>query len=103
MLAPDDTTEGTALADRIAAEVLAHPSVERLHGGEFGLVTTPLPGRQVLGIRALQDGPVEVAVVLRLDRPVREVADELRAKVRSVAGEVPVDITVSDVVLEPQA
>lgn len=103
MTASENTTEDTeGLADRIAAEILAHPAVAHLHGGPFGLVSTHLPGRQVRGIRAPEGGPVEVAVVLRLDRPMHEVADELRARVRSVVGEVPVDITISDVVLERQ-
>jgi len=94
MSAPaEDTTE--RLATRVAETVGEHPSVHRLHGGDFGAVTTLAPGRRVTGVR--MGPPVEVAVVLRLDRPLTEVVDELRQRVQQLAGDVPVHVTVADV------
>ncbi len=85
------------LADRLAREVEVHPSVVRLDDRSF--VATYLPGRRIDGIRAGDPGdPVDVAVVLRLDRPLPEVIDEVRARVASVVGDVPVNITVADAV-----
>ncbi|MFC7613918.1 hypothetical protein ACFQV2_10525 [Actinokineospora soli] len=84
------------LADRLGAAVLAHPGVVRLDGGPFGTVATALPGRRVVGVAVGARG-VEVAVVLRADRPVPPVVAELRELVRGVAGPVPVDVHVSDV------
>ncbi|AXB43468.1 hypothetical protein [Amycolatopsis albispora] len=84
------------LADEIASAVLAHPSVVRLAGGAGG-PSTHLPGRRVAGVRA--DGPgIEVAVVLRLDGPLPGLGAELRERVRRVAGNVPVDIEITDVI-----
>ncbi|MBP2473427.1 hypothetical protein JOF53_002299 [Crossiella equi] len=96
---------GTTLADLIAETVLAHPGVVSLHGGAHGLLRSHLPGRTVLGVRGGGTEPVEVGVVLRLVAPLPSVVAELRAAVRSVAGDVPVDITVADVLApgEPDA
>ena len=87
----DDTTVTDAPADdrlavQLAAVVAAHPSVVRLDGGTYGAVLTYLP-----------DEPVEIAVVLRLDRAIPETVAQLRAAVAAVY-DGPVDITVSDVV-----
>lgn len=104
--------EPPEVADVIAAAVLAHPAVVRLDGGAFGTVASHLPGRRVVGVRviagaagpdAAQDtstGGVEVAVVARLGRPLPAVVAELRDRVRQVAGAVPVDVMVSDVVID---
>ncbi|RZQ61545.1 hypothetical protein EWH70_23430 [Amycolatopsis suaedae] len=86
------------LTDAVAGAVLAHPSVARLDGGPLGTVATHLPGRRVTGVRTTGEG-VEIAVVLTLDRPLAEVGQELRALVRDLAGPVPVDVTVTDVVV----
>ncbi|GAA0625602.1 hypothetical protein GCM10010174_51270 [Kutzneria viridogrisea] len=91
------------LAELIAQAVLAHPAVHRLDGGEFGVVASPLPGRRVLGVLTEGPGsPVEIAVVLLLGHPIPEVVEQLRERVKAVAGTVPVDITVADLmVAEP--
>jgi hypothetical protein len=89
-------------SETIARALLAHPSVVRLDGGRFGEVISPLPGRRVVGVRAGVEGAgVEVAVVLALGEPIPVVVDRLRALVHGVAGRVPVDIDVVDVVTEP--
>ena len=97
-------TTGAALAERLAEAVRDHPSVLRLAGGEFDVITTPLPGRRVTGVRVPDsDEPVEVAVVLRLDRPLTETAADLRARAAEVAGQRRVDITIADVVAGDEA
>ncbi|MGP4017403.1 hypothetical protein [Saccharopolyspora sp. 5N708] len=85
-------------ASELADRVLAHPSVVRLHGGQFGEIASYLPGRKVVGVRLPDEGAVEVAVVLRLDRSLPEVVAELRSRLAEVLGAVPVDITVADVI-----
>jgi hypothetical protein len=95
--------DSPALADLVAEAVLAHPSVLRLHGGDFGVTASHLPGRKVVGVRVGEAGErIEVAVVLRLDRPLPDIVADLRSRVREVAGAVKVDITVSDVVTEQE-
>jgi hypothetical protein len=83
------------LAERIAAAVTAHPTVARLHGGPFNEIGTHLTGRRLIGVRV--GTRVEVGVVLRLERPVRAVVEELRGQVAGLVGGRPVDITVGDV------
>ena len=96
---PEGLTEH--LVDRIAEAVRTHPSVVRLEGGEFGVLATHFPGGRIVGVRVGEGGaPVEVAVVLRLDRALPEVIEELRTRVIGVAGQVPVDVTVTDVLTE---
>lgn len=98
------TTSQSTLADLVAEVVLGHPDVVRLDAGKFGPIASPLPGRKVIGVRASEAGdPVEIAVVLRLTKPLTEIATELRTRVQTVAGAVPVDIVISDVVVgEPE-
>ncbi|MDN5916827.1 MAG: hypothetical protein L0I76_17265 [Pseudonocardia sp.] len=86
------------LAQLVADAVIAHPAVARLDGGAFGAVATFLPGRRLVGVHVGRPGePVELAVVLRLDRPIPGVVATLRTTVSALCGGVPVDITVSDV------
>jgi hypothetical protein len=81
---PPDPVE---LAERVAAAVAAHPAVAGLHGGTYGSVTTYLPGRKLVGVRIGEDDePVEVAVVLRSDRPIPEVVRSLRGEVSRLCG-----------------
>jgi hypothetical protein len=89
-----------ALAERVAAAVAAHPAVAGLHGGIYGSVTTYLPGRRLIGVRIGEgDEPVEVAVVLRADRPIPEAVRSLRREVSRLCGGAAVDITVADIAL----
>jgi hypothetical protein len=88
------------LAERVAAAVTAHPAVAGLHGGPFGAVATYLPGRRLVGVRIGEgDEPVEVAVVLRADRPIPDVVPALRREVSTLCGGAAVDITVADIVV----
>jgi hypothetical protein len=89
-----------ALARAVADAVLAHPSVARLHGGRYGDIATYLPGHRLVGVRiGTDDEPVELGVVLHLDRPIPEVVRTLRREVAALSGAAAVDITVGDVEL----
>lgn len=89
------------VSERIAARLLEHPDVAELHGGPHGTTATHLPGRRVVGVHVgtLAEG-VDVAVVLHLDRSLREVAAELQHAVRGVLTTpgVPVHVQIADVV-----
>ncbi|SDC43424.1 Asp23/Gls24 family envelope stress response protein [Actinokineospora iranica] len=88
----------SATADAVGAAVLGHPAVVRLDGGAFGTVATHLPGRRVVGVQLGGPGDtVTVSVVLALGAAIPEVGDQLRERVRAVAGPVPVDVHVNDV------
>ena len=88
------------LAEQVAAAVGAHPSVVRLHGGTFGDLATYLPGRRLVGVRLGTAGePVELGVVLLLDRPIPGVVRSLRRVVSRICGGAPVDVTVGDVIV----
>jgi hypothetical protein len=88
------------LAEQVAAAVGAHPSVVRLHGGTFGDLATYLPGRRLVGVRLGAAGePVELGVVLLLDRPIPGVVRSLRRLVSGMCGGAQVDVTVGDVIV----
>jgi hypothetical protein len=87
-----------ALAQRVAAAVAAHPAVARLHPGLLGDVATLLPGRRLLGVRiGAGDEPVEIGVVLTLDRPIPDAVASLRREVSALCGGAVVHVTVGDV------
>lgn len=94
------TGDPAVLAEQVAAAVIAHPAVARLHGGPFGAIATHLPGRRLVGVRiGTGDQPVEIGVALRADRPIPEVVAELRRSVADLSGGAPVDVTVADIEL----
>ncbi|MDQ3403444.1 MAG: hypothetical protein M3548_08610 [Actinomycetota bacterium] len=92
------------LAEHIGVAVLGHPAVLRLDAGAFGTVATLLPGKRVVGVQVVAAEPpatttisaVEVSVVLAFGSPIPDVTDQLRDRVRALAGAVRVDIHVSD-------
>jgi hypothetical protein len=96
---PDlDALARDALAEQVAAAVATHPSVAGLHGGRYNDLATYLASGRLVGVRIGAAGePVEIGVVLRLDRPIPVVVDELRRTVSLLCGDVPVDITVGDI------
>jgi hypothetical protein len=88
------------LAEQVAAAVGAHPSVVRLHSGTFGDLATYLPGRRLVEVRlGAASEPVELGVVLLLDRPIPGVVRNLRRLVSGMCGGAPVDVTVGDVIV----
>lgn len=92
--------EPSEIALAIERALLAHPAVARLDGGTFGVIATLAPGRRVVGVDVVgASGPIGIGVVLRVDRPVPELIEELRDRVTEIAGPVTVDVTVSDVEL----
>lgn len=94
-----DRDQDRDLAETIADDLLAHPSVVGMSGGPLGVLATHLPGRKVTGVRTQGPGePVEVGVTVRLGDPLPRVTEELRGRVRALAGNVPVNVTVTDVV-----
>ncbi|MEQ3552375.1 hypothetical protein WIS52_18020 [Pseudonocardia nematodicida] len=102
--APVDRAAGTpapdpaVLAELVADAVVAHPSVARLDGGTFGTVATWLSGRRLVGVHVGGAGePVEIGVVLTLDRPIPATVAALRRTVAPLVAGAPIDVTVSDV------
>lgn len=97
MTVTDEADGPVRLAAAIAAELRAHSAVAGLGAGHLGVIATHGPNRRVLGVRVPGLGdPVEIGVVLWL-RPLVPVADELRARVRELAGDVDVSIEIIDV------
>lgn len=94
-----------ALAEAVAAAVLALPGVVRLSGGKFGTVASYLPGRRVVGVRLPleETDSVEVALVARMGVPLPPLVGEVGAAVVAVLGPVAVDVTVTDVEEAPSA
>lgn len=88
------------IAERLAATVRGHPNVTRLHGGTFGDITTPLPGRYVTGVR-IGDQRIEIGLVVDENKPLPDVAVEVRTSVvQTLRGHGvpvrPVDITIAE-------
>jgi hypothetical protein len=88
-------------AELIADAVLAVPGVAGLHGGMFGEVATYLPGRRVLGV-ALGDDSCAIHISVRYPAHVIETAERVRAALVPML-DVPVDVTVEDVLTERTA
>jgi hypothetical protein len=97
--ADDPAEDPAAVAARIVALIERVPGVAALHAGRYGDVRTYLPGGRLTGVRVGRpDEPVEVALVLGLDRPIPAVVADVRTAVATVCGDRPVDVTVADVV-----
>jgi hypothetical protein len=93
-----------ALVERVAAAVAAHPSVAGPHGGRYNDLATYLATGRLVGVRIGAPGePVEVGVVLRLDRPIPDVVAELQRAVSALCGGARVDVTVGDVATDADA
>jgi hypothetical protein len=101
---PESSTrpEPHDIAQAVRDALVDHPAVVRLDGGDFGTIATVGPGRRIVGV-AVSSGrrSVAIGVVLRIGRPLPEIAAQLRKVVRGVAGDVPIDVTISDVVSPP--
>ncbi|WP_051468513.1 hypothetical protein [Actinomadura oligospora] len=99
------------LAERVAAAVTALPDVAGLAGGRSPLASgvappasgvTPLlatyrAGTPVNGV-AVRDDAVEIGVVARFGRPLADLADDVRAAARALAGDRRVDVLIADIV-----
>ncbi|WP_285592023.1 hypothetical protein [Actinomycetospora sp. NBRC 106378] len=83
-----------ALAEPVAAAVLACPAVSRLSAGPFGTVGTYLPGRRVTGV---QITATEVTVrVVGHPGPLRTLEAQIRAAVTPLVPGLPVHIGLDD-------
>lgn len=86
-------------ADRIAAAVLACPSVAGLHGGRFGEVATYLPGRRVTGVRITPTG-LSVHLIARYPATITEVDTAVRAALAPQIGALTLTVAVEDIVAD---
>ncbi|MGQ0480884.1 MAG: hypothetical protein ACT4O0_07655 [Pseudonocardia sp.] len=97
-------TDTRLSAAELAEVVRAHPAVVSLSGGPYATVATYLPGERLFGVKFGAAGePVEIAVVLRLTGPLPPIVAELRREVSARCGGAPVDVIVTDVVVDPPA
>jgi len=62
-----------------------------LSGGPFGTVATYLPGERLPGV-ALREDEVEVSIVVRMGRPLPEIADEVRKAIAPMVGDRPINV-----------
>lgn len=88
-----------ALAEPVAAAVLACPSVARLSAGPFGTVGTYLPGRRVTGVQ-ITDTDVTVRIVARV-APLQVIEAQVRAAVAGLVPGLPVHLGVDDIDTDP--
>jgi hypothetical protein len=98
---PPVARDADALAEPVAAAVLACPAVVRLSAGPFGTVGTYLPGRRVTGIQ-ITDDEVTVRVVAR-PVPLRTLETQVRAAVAALVPGVPVHLGVDDIDIDSGA
>jgi hypothetical protein len=91
------TSVHAARAAAVADAVLLAPGVAGLRSGRFGEVATYLPGRRILGVRLRPDG-VTVDVAVLFGHSVFVVAEAVRAVARDIVGDLPIDVTIDDVV-----
>ncbi len=82
--------------DAVAAVVLGCPGVSGLDGGQYGEVTTYLPGRTVPGV-FVGDGRVRVQVRAAWDTEVPRLAAAITAVLAVVALGRPVDVLIADI------
>lgn len=87
-----DTAATEQLANRVARAATRCPDVARLSPGPEA---TYLPDRTIPGV-VLTGDTVRVVVVVRYGRPLREIADEVRAAVREAAPGMRVDVVIED-------
>jgi len=95
---PDSAAEREALAGRVSAAVLASPGVAGPHAGPYNDIATFRAGGRLVGVRIGEGSePVEIGVVVGLDRPIPDVVAGLRDLVSRLCGGAVVDITVGDI------
>ena len=85
--------------DRIVEVARSVPGVVEMTGGPLGSASTYLPGRRVPGVRLAED-LVAVHLVVTLDRPLHEVANDVRHALSAALGGRRIDVVIEDVVQE---
>lgn len=93
-MAADSATETEA--DRVADVARSVDGVVDLSGGPLGAAATYLAGRRVVGVR-VSDDHLEVHLVVTLERPVRDVAADVRRALQEAFGGRTIDVIVEDV------
>ncbi|SNS67776.1 hypothetical protein SAMN05421812_101372 [Asanoa hainanensis] len=91
----DATVDGVDV-DKIAAAAQDCPAVDALVEGPPAMAATYLPRRRVTGIR-IEDDVVTIQVRLRWGSTVGQLAQQVWAAVRPLAGGHRVDIVVADI------
>jgi hypothetical protein len=82
--------------DAVAAAVRACPGVSELDGGQYGEVTTYLPGRVIRGVVA-DDGRVRVQVRSAWGTEAPLLAAAITAALAPLTGIRPVDVVIADI------
>ena len=91
-------TEPTAPdPDQVVALARSVAGVADLTGGAFGSAATYLPGRRVLGVR-IDDDFLSVHLVVTLERPIPDVAADVRRALAAASGGRRIDVLIEDVV-----
>ncbi|MGD0700301.1 MAG: hypothetical protein ABSA02_10500 [Trebonia sp.] len=88
--------------DAVAAVVRGCPGVSGLDGGQYGEVTTYLPGRAVPGV-TIGDGRVLVQVRAAWDTEVPRLAAAISGALSAVTRNRPVDVMIADIDDPPAA
>jgi hypothetical protein len=83
-------------ADAVAAATIGCRWVAGLSPGPFGDVASYLPHRRIVGVRVTEDH-LEVRIVALWGPPLSRVGEEVRAAVRPVAGNLPVEVFIDDI------
>ncbi|MEV5572563.1 hypothetical protein AB0L06_21165 [Spirillospora sp. NPDC052269] len=84
------------MAERVAAAVSALPGVAGLATGCLPPVAGLQVGVPMSGV-SVWDDAVEIGVVARFGRPLEELADDVRAVARPLAGDRRVDVLIADI------
>lgn len=93
-------TESTAPdPDRVAAVARSVGGVADLTGGALGSAATYLPGRRVPGVR-IDDDFLAVHLVVTLERPLHDVAADVRRALAAEFAGRRIDVVIEDVVPE---
>ncbi|MBB4935242.1 hypothetical protein F4561_006136 [Lipingzhangella halophila] len=92
----DVASEGRRIADTVSGL----PDIEGLSSGSLGTVCTPVPGGRIEGV-ALRDDSVQVGVVVRLGRPLPEIAADVHDAVLAMVPGRRVHVSIEDVAPDP--
>jgi hypothetical protein len=88
--------------DAVAAAVAGCPGVAGLDGGQFGEVTSYLPGRKVPGV-VVSGGRVRVQIRSRWAVPAPDLAALVTQVLTPLTGRRPVDVMIADIDDPPTA
>ncbi|MFI0367679.1 hypothetical protein ACH35V_07355 [Actinomadura sp. 1N219] len=93
--APSDREPRTDLADQVAEAALACPDVRTLTAGPHVRIATYRAGLPLAGV-AVRDDEIEIGVVAGYGRPLPDIAEDVRRRVRPLAGRRKIDVLIAD-------